>query len=231
VSRPAVLYVDGDGEHGAAVAGELALDGFAVALARSSEHARVLASRDPRSVVVIARLNSPAEQISLLALLRSGGGEHRLWDPCRPVLVIGGGGEPAMLRALDSGADDYIAAPVSYLELRARIRSLIRRSTRRSAVPRLRAGELEVDLSARAAAVGGVPVELRRREFDLLARLAREPRAVIGRAELIRAVWGDGQGASLRTVDSHASRLRLALARAGMSEAVVAVRGIGYRLL
>lgn len=99
-------------------------------------------------------------------------------------------------------------------------------------------GALRVDLRARAVTLAGHSVELRRREFDLLAHLAAEPRRVFGRRELLAGVWGYHTVVSTRTLDSHASRLRIKLAagapatRSGIpARWVVAVRGVGYRLI
>jgi DNA-binding response OmpR family regulator len=94
----------------------------------------------------------------------------------------------------------------------------------------LRYGELAIDTSARRVTYGEAPVELRRREYALLAHLARDPERVWTRHELLRDVWGYRSDGSTRTVDSHASRLRAKLAAAGAVGWVVVTWGVGYRL-
>jgi DNA-binding response OmpR family regulator len=89
---------------------------------------------------------------------------------------------------------------------------------------------LSVDTRSRTASYDGSALELRRFEFDLLAHLAQEPTRVFTRAELLRDVWGFKTEGSTRTLDSHASRVRRALARAGAVAWVRGVRGVGYRL-
>jgi DNA-binding response OmpR family regulator len=90
-------------------------------------------------------------------------------------------------------------------------------------------GALEIDTQACRATVGSVPVPLRPMEYALLAHLARHPHRVYTQDELMRDVWGYRTGAT-RTLHSHASRLRRALARAGAEGLIPNVRSIGYRL-
>jgi DNA-binding response OmpR family regulator len=89
---------------------------------------------------------------------------------------------------------------------------------------------LVIDTHARTVTFEGTGVELRRREYELLAHLVREPTRVFTRHELLRDVWGFKYDGMTRTVDSHASRLRRALACAGATGWIAAVRGVGYRL-
>lgn len=90
-------------------------------------------------------------------------------------------------------------------------------------------GPLEIDTARRQARVDGTPLALRRREFDLLAWLAREPSRVFTRDELLAGVWGHGPLPRSRTLDTHVSRLRRALAAHGV-RMVVNVWGVGYAL-
>lgn len=92
-----------------------------------------------------------------------------------------------------------------------------------------RYGELTVDTRSRMVAYALVPVELRRREYALLAHMASDPERVWTRHELLRDVWGYRSTGTTRTVDSHASRLRRSLASAGARGWVVSIWGVGYR--
>jgi DNA-binding response OmpR family regulator len=96
--------------------------------------------------------------------------------------------------------------------------------------PPVRLGKLVLDSEARRALVGETELRLRAREFELLAMLASEPNRVFGKEELMRRVWGCEALRSSRTLDSHASRLRVALRRAGADGLVVNCHGVGYKL-
>lgn len=148
--------------------------------------------------------------------------------PDLPVITLGPGDELESLRAFDAGADDYVAVPFSYPELRARIAANCRRS---NAAPRpwaLQVGALSIDISARRARIDGHELQLSRLEFDLLHTLATEPTRVFTKRELAREVWGHSHLQSSRTLDSHACRLRRKLCVNG-HRAISNVWGVGYR--
>jgi DNA-binding response OmpR family regulator len=91
-------------------------------------------------------------------------------------------------------------------------------------------GPLKIDVATRTATYAGVPVELRRMEFALLAHLARDPSRVHEKADILREVWGYRAEGSTRTVDSHACRLRRMLVLTGADGRVCSTWGVGYRL-
>jgi DNA-binding response OmpR family regulator len=152
---------------------------------------------------------------------------------CVPVLVLGHGGEQLeLLRAFEMGADDFIVREhYSYLELRARLKVLLRRGACRCPPRPMCVGALEIDASSRQVRAAGAPVALSRLEYELLVQLARDPRRVCSKQELLGAVWGLAVSADTRTVDSHASRLRRKLEAAGAKGFVVNVWSVGYRLI
>ena len=118
-----------------------------------------------------------------------------------------------------------------YLELRARLRSLLRRTVLGQADV-VEAGPLVVDRRSRQVRVGSTAVRLAGREFELAAKLASDPHRVFTKTELLRDVWGiRTTGIRTRTLDSHASRLRRKLEAAGATDVVVNQWGVGYRLL
>lgn len=134
--------------------------------------------------------------------------------------------ETDMVIGLGVGADDYLSKPFSMRVLVARIAALLRRADRTTGLDVLVLGEVSIDLSARLVRCGGAEVHLTRTEFDLLAHLASRPRAAITRETLLEQVWGWGDGASSRTVDSHVKALRRKLG----GELIRTVHGVGYAL-
>jgi DNA-binding response OmpR family regulator len=229
----AVLVVESDRRLGEALASQLAADGFRVELARSERHARILASESRPGLALLGRLDSPRGPLALLEEIRCSDGEASCWDRTMPAMVIGGQAtELELLRAFEAGADDFLPMPLGYLELRARMRALLRRSAPSAAAEErvLAVGPLRVDLLARTASLRSRPLPLRRMEYELLARLAREPDRVFGRTELLQEIWRYRSSGSTRTVDTHASRLRTKLRNADAAPWVIAVWGIGYRL-
>jgi DNA-binding response OmpR family regulator len=224
-----ILIVESDRHLGQAMAEQLLADGFSVELARSAEHARILAgARTPR-LAVLGWLGA----LELLREIRRSGLSDTPWDQALPAIVVGSTArELDMLRAFEAGADDFLARPATYLELRARLRAILRRTTDGPCPVRvIEVGPLAIDTDAHLVSVDGRDVSLRRMEFELLVHLAREPERVFAKDELLRAVWGYRSGGSTRTLDSHASRLRRRLAPDGARRWVISVWGVGYRLI
>lgn len=125
---------------------------------------------------------------------------------------------------LDSGADDYLVKPFAPEELAARIRALARRGSMAGAV--LRAGEVEIDLAARAARLAGERVDLTAREWAVLEALALRAGRVVPKADLERLVLGMEGEVSSNALEVHVSALRRKLGR----DVIETVRGLGYRL-
>ena len=137
------------------------------------------------------------------------------------------------LQALRVGADDYIVKPFNPLEVVARVKAVLRRSTRQFEKDVLRVGALTVDLSSHTADIAGpggeTTLRLTLTEFRLLACMAAAPNRVFDRSELIDACLPEGEAMD-RTVDSHMSHLRRKLAAAGADGLIQSVRGVGYRM-
>lgn len=151
-----------------------------------------------------------------------------------PIIVITAqDDDPTMVKALDSGADDYVVKPFGTEQVAARIRAVLRRGGRESASAEpLRVGELVIDERTRTASLAGEPLDLARKEFDLLALLASRAGEVVTKRELLADVWQQPYGGSDRTVDVHLSWLRRKLGEsAAEPRYLLSVRGVGVRLV
>lgn len=221
--QASVLLHEHEHEHRELLQRHLRDDGFAVFPAGWPRQALDLAERVSPDIVIAAGTE-------LCRTLRAGE-PGRTWDRNVPVIVLTDPEASAVerVRALESGADDVVERHL-YLELRARLRVLVRRASIGQA-DLVEVGCLAVDHRARQVRVDGIAVRLSAREYELAAKLASDPGRVFTKAELLRDVWAVRTGIRTRTVDSHASRLRRKLENAGAERVVVNVWGVGYRLL
>jgi DNA-binding response OmpR family regulator len=135
-----------------------------------------------------------------------------------------------IVRLLHAGADDYLVKPFTSEQLHARVTAVLRRSHRTDPEPVLMVGDLTVDPGRREARLAGQPLQLTRREFDLLAYLAARPEQVVSRRELLAEVWSQAYGHD-QTIDVHLSLVRRKLGEtAGEPRYLHTVRGVGVRL-
>lgn len=150
-----------------------------------------------------------------------------------PIIMLTARSEDAdKLLGFESGADDYVTKPFNILELKARIRALLRRASMPAAGPSasvLERGGLEIDTEKRIARKNGVPVELTAREFDLIELFLRNPGKVYSRDNLLDLVWGYDYQGDGRTVDVHIRRLREKLEdRPASPRLIITKWGVGY---
>lgn len=216
-----VLVVDDDERVRTVVAWQLEAEGFGVVEAADGPAALARVAADRPDLVVLDLGLPGLGGLDVLRALR------RADEPALPVIVLSGrDGETDRIVGLDLGADDYLVKPFSPGELAARVRSVLRRA---AAVPAPAPDGLHVDVRTRQVAVGGRAVDLTAKEFDLIAFLARHPRQVFSRAQLLQRVWGSAPGRQGEaTVTEHVHRLRHKLEPDGAR--LQTVRGVGYRL-
>jgi DNA-binding response OmpR family regulator len=139
--------------------------------------------------------------------------------------------EASMVRILDLGADDYVVKPFTAAQLTARIRAVLRRTGRTDEDPVITVGGLCIDTRSYEVTVDGRPVELARKEFELLLALARRAGEVVSKRDLLGEVWQQAWGGSDRTVDVHLSWLRRKLGETAADPRYLhSVRGVGVKL-
>ena len=153
-----------------------------------------------------------------------------------PIIMLTAKSEDAdKIMGFESGADDYITKPFNILELKARIRAMLRRAgaSTQKEVKRtlLTAGHISLDSEQRVAIRDGETVELTAKEFDLLDLLMKNPRRVYSRENLMDLVWGYTYAGDFRTVDVHIRRLREKLEKnPAEPELIMTKWGVGYYL-
>jgi DNA-binding response OmpR family regulator len=157
--------------------------------------------------------------------------------PYVPILMLTArSSETDRVVGLEVGADDYVTKPFSIRELLARVKAMFRRAEqlgRSSAGPaaaRIEAGKLVIDPERRTVTLGGTPVDLTAKEFDLLLYFASHPGRVFTRSQLLDAVWGYGHDGYEHTVNSHINRLRAKIEQdPARPRYVLTVWGVGYK--
>ncbi|MCB8969961.1 MAG: response regulator transcription factor [Thermoleophilales bacterium] len=220
-----MLFVEDEEAISAPFSKVLAREGFEPVVARTSADALELMGRiDPDLVLLDLTLPD---------------GDGR--DVCRElrrtsdvpiVMLTARGSEMDRVVGLEMGADDYVVKPFSGAEVVSRIRAVLRRSGRDArGVVAMRIGDIEIDPGARKASIGGEALSLTRKEFDLLAELARNAGQVVSREDLMSRVWDVNWFGSTKTLDVHIGGLRRKLGDdPAAPEYIETVRGVGFRL-
>lgn len=202
----------------------LELEGFSVTRAADGDEGWRLAADGLFDLIVLDIMLPGRNGFVVCRDLRAAG-------VATPILMLTAkDGELDEAEALDTGADDYVTKPFSFPVLIARIKALLRRAAGAASADPIAVGALEVDPWARRVAVSGTPVELSRREFDVLEYLARHAGQVVSKAQLLDGVWDVDFAGDPNIVEVYVGRLRRKLDDPFGTQHIVTVRGVGYRL-
>lgn len=216
-----VLLVEDEENLASLVRAYLEQEGYSVRATDSGAEAlRIVAEEQIRLVVL--DLNLPdIDGIDVCRQLR-----RRSSVPV--VMLTARDDEADRLAGLESGADDYLGKPFSPRELVARMKAVLRRVEPHAEDDRLVLGDVVLDRGSRDVSVAGRPVELRPKEFDLLACLMQNRGIVLSRDLLLEQVWGLDYAGGTRTVDVHVAQLRRKL---GRPDLIRTMRGAGYKAI
>ncbi len=219
-----VLLVDDDQQLLAAVQRGLRAEGFTVDVAYDGADGLWAATNGSFDVIVLDIMMGNGNGFQVCAELRRAGN-------CTPILMLTAkDGELDEAEALDTGADDYLTKPFSFVVLVARIRALTRRHASRSTMANTIAGDLHVDPASRRAWRGEHLLALTSRQYDVLEYLIRHAGDVISKRELLDGVWPNDFDGDPNIVEVYIRRLRLTVDLPFDRNAIETVRGAGYRL-
>jgi DNA-binding response OmpR family regulator len=218
-----ILVVDDDKHLARAVKRGLEAEGFAVDVAFDGDEGEWLAMENPYDAMVLDVMLPGRNGYDLCARLREAG----RWAPI--LMLTAKNGVDDETRALDTGADDFLAKPFAYVVLVARLRALLRRG-RESRPAVLEAGDLRLDPAAHEVRRGDQRIELTPRQFSLLEFLMRRPGEVLSKRVILEHVWDFAFEGDPNIVEVYVRQLRTRIddpfGRAGLQT----VRGAGYRL-
>jgi DNA-binding response OmpR family regulator len=220
-----VLVVDDEPIVREVVVRYLEREGYRTLEAGDGDLARRLVEQHSPGLVVLDVMLPGTDGLELCRWIRS---QSEL-----PIIMLTARGEEAdRIVGLELGADDYVTKPFSPRELAARVRTVLRRSSSETGrAEQLSFGDLTIDARMREVAKAGVPLQLTVKEFDLLWFLARHPRQVFSRDQLMDRVWGYEAALDTGTVTVHVRRLREKIEDdPSHPRFLQTVWGVGYRL-
>jgi DNA-binding response OmpR family regulator len=200
-------------------------DGYEVAAAYDGEEAVELAKSGEFDLIILDIMMPKLSGLEACMMIRE-------FSNVPIIMLTAKGDDMDKLIGFEQGTDDYLTKPFNILELKARIRALLRRSAPPEAkeeVGRITCGDITLDSGERNAYKNGKPVELTAREFDLIELLMRNPGHVYSRENLLDIIWGYEYQGEIRTVDVHVRRLREKLERVpAQPEYIMTKWGVGY---
>jgi two-component system copper resistance phosphate regulon response regulator CusR len=197
-------------------------DSYSVTLAHNGWSGLELAQRGECDVIVLDVMLPSLDGLSLARQLRAGG-------DLTPILMLTARDDVAdIVKGLDAGAEDYLTKPFSFLELLARLRTLIRRA--RSTPAFLQVANLTLDTASHMVARGGVALSLTRSQLLLLETLMRSAEQIVSRAEIAASVWGSRADIEENNIDVLVRTLRSQVDDHHPQKLIHTVRGAGYKI-
>ncbi|MEU8777621.1 response regulator transcription factor [Streptomyces sp. NPDC048606] len=218
-----VLVVEDERRLAVALQRGLRSEGFTVDVAHDGPTGLWMATEHDYDLIVLDIMLPGLNGYRVCSRLRAAGNESGI------LMLTAKDGEYDEAEALDTGADDFLSKPFSYLVLVARLRALGRRTGRRG--PRvLECGDLRLDPARHTCARGSTQIRLTAREFAVLAYLARRPGEVVPKREILEQVWDTAFAGDPNVVEVHVSAVRRKIDAPFGRAALETVRGVGYRL-
>jgi DNA-binding response OmpR family regulator len=218
-----VLVVEDDRRLAQLLTRGLLAEGFAVDVAHDGHDGLWRASEGGYDVIVLDIMLPRLNGYRVCTTLR----DRQVWTPI--LMLTAKDGEYDEAEGLDSGADDYLTKPFSYVVLVARLRALIRRGQPARPVL-LRAGDLELDPVSRKCRRGQTPIKLTAKEYAVLHMLMRRAGEVVTKCEVIEHVWDFASDVDPNLVEVYISTLRRKIDAPFARHTITTVRGVGYRL-
>jgi DNA-binding response OmpR family regulator len=219
-----LLIVEDEKRLATSLAGGLAAEGFAVEVVHDGLSGLNRALDGTYELIVLDIMLPGMNGYQVCAELRAAGDDT-------PILMLTAkDGEYDEAEGLDTGADDYLTKPFSYVVLLARVRALLRRRARGGRIPAIAVGDLTVDPGSRRALRGDVEIELTAKEFAVLEHLALNAGQVISKAQIMEHVWDFAYDGDPNIVEVYVSALRRKLDAPFGRRSIQTVRGAGYRL-
>ena len=218
-----MLLVEDDKKIATAVKRGLEAEGFTVDVAFDGPHGLWLATEGAYDAILLDIMMPCRNGYRICADLREAGD----WTPI--LMLTAKDGEFDEAEALDTGADDYLTKPFSFVVLVARIRALLRRATGSRPAP-VAAGDLRIDPGERRAWRGDIEIDLTSRQFDVLEFLVRRAGQVLSKTEILNGVWEYGFEGDPNIVEVYIRRLRTRIDEPFERHSIETIRGAGYRL-
>jgi len=219
-----ILVVEDDKRLASTLRRGLEAEGFSVDNALDGEQGVWLASENPYDAIVLDIMLPKLNGFEVCARLREEGN----WTPI--LMLTAKDGELDEAEALDTGADDYLTKPFSYVVLVAHLRALLRRGAAERPA-QLTVGDLVIDPAARTCTRRARPIELTSKEFSIVEFLARRQGEVVSKADLLDHAWDFAYDGDPNVIEVHMSNIRRKIDRPFHTQSLRTVRGAGYRLV
>lgn len=223
-----VLVVDDEKTIVKGIKYSLSRDGYEVDCAYDGEEAVEKARNNPYSIILLDVMLPKMDGFEVLQQIRE-------FSKVPVIMLTAKGEDMDKILGLDYGADDYVTKPFNILEVKARIKAILRRvnaagkSEEEDEGRMITSGDLRMDLENRRVSVGSREINLTSKEFELLELLATHPGKVYSRAMLLQLIWGKEYPGDVRTVDVHIRRLREKIEPNASEPVYVQTKwGVGY---